>query len=442
MADTSKICETAMERKIKTVFFLDYPAIRGVDCRFLKNGNPGIGGSPFALLALLYLLQENYAADFDISLYTQESEGISDAVKTVRIRDFESALIRAENDKTDIFISQYNAENLIMLQKYRHYRLKHVIWAGNFIYRQELTFLAKISNIARIVCVGREQLDLYRDHPAFKKSTFIYNGIFLHKEKLPEYNQRPNEVTYVGSLIPCKGFHILAKAWKQIIAAVPDAKLNVIGKGNLYDKIIKLGSFGLASQDYEKEFIPCLTDNNGKLLPSVQFFGNLGTEKKEILQKTKVGVPNPSGISETFCISAIEMQAEGCLIATKKCPAYLDTVFRNGILIKRECDLADAVVALLHKKDNDYEQMYSWLNGHFEYYKIASEWKRLLHDIFSDKPVVHEKILKNPDFNAKYLRELNRKIKEFLPFGFQLLPTVLFYTSLFSKIHQLFSRKK
>ncbi len=429
-----------MERKIKIVFFLDYPAIRGVDCRFLKNGNPGIGGSPFALLALLYLLQENYAADFDISLYTQESEGISDAVKTVRIRDFESALIRAENDKTDIFISLYKSKDVPLLKKYNHYNLKHIIWAANFISRQDFWRFVKLQNVARIVAVGREQQELCRDHPAFKKSTFIYNGIFLHKEKLPEYNQRPNEVTYLGSLIPCKGFHILAKAWKQIIVAVPDAKLNVIGKGNLYDKTIKLGDFGLASQNYEKEFIPYLTDNNGKLLPSVQFFGNLGAEKKEILQRTKVGVPNPSGISETFCISAIEMQAAGCLIATKKWPAYLDTVFRNGILINKKSDLADAVITLLHREDNDYEQMYSWLNRNFEYNKIAFEWNRLLHDVFDNKPAIHEEILKGSGFHTKYWQELNRKIRESVPFGY-LLPTFLFYRGIRNRITSFFSKK-
>lgn len=45
---------------------------------------------------------------------------------------------------------------------------------------ENLDFYAKQPNVVRIITVGREQLDLYRDHPAYNKSDYIYNAIPTH----------------------------------------------------------------------------------------------------------------------------------------------------------------------------------------------------------------------------------------------------------------------
>jgi glycosyltransferase involved in cell wall biosynthesis len=60
-------------------------------------------------------------------------------------------------------------------------------------------------------------------------------------------------VTYVGALIPTKGFHKLAKVWKNILKKVPTAKLQVIGDGKLYNKNAVLGPHGIAEAKYEKK---------------------------------------------------------------------------------------------------------------------------------------------------------------------------------------------
>ena len=95
----------------------------------------------------------------------------------------------------------------------------------------------------RIVCVGNEELELYCDHKAFKKSTVIFNAFPLPSSTpftIP-FQERENEVTFLASIVPHTHFHLLAKVWKEVIRQVPDAHLNVIGSGNLYNNSKALG---------------------------------------------------------------------------------------------------------------------------------------------------------------------------------------------------------
>ena len=66
------------------------------------------------------------------------------------------------------------------------------------------------------VFVGRQQYDRYIDHAVINKSTYIYNMYpetdELHREKIQNH-----AVTYIGSLVPTKGFHVLAAVWKTIL---------------------------------------------------------------------------------------------------------------------------------------------------------------------------------------------------------------------------------
>ena len=52
-------------------------------------------------------------------------------------------------------------------------------------------------------------------------------------------------------------------------------------------------------------------------MKSVHFCGNMGIEKLEIYNRTTVGVVNPSARTETFGLSAVEMEACGIPVVTK-----------------------------------------------------------------------------------------------------------------------------
>jgi glycosyltransferase involved in cell wall biosynthesis len=240
----------------------------------------------------------------------------------------------------------------------------------------------------------------------------------------------------MGSIVEYKGFHLLAKAWKKVLEKMPDAHLNVIGTGALYDNTVKLGKWGLAEESYENSFMPYLTDNNGDILPSVTFWGKLGATKYEILKCTKVGVPNPSGVSETFCKTAIEFQSMGALVTTIKYVGFLDTVYSSGLLYSDINLLADSIVALLSKKENDYENCMNFIEQNFSYEKVCEKWIQLFDDLKHKRAVKVSAQLKNRDYNQKWLTELNRKIKLIIPFG-KYLPTMMFYRSCWNRLQMI-----
>lgn len=98
---------------------------------------------------------------------------------------------------------------------------KVVVLCECFLPYRKLNDYSANPQIARIITVGREQLDLYRDHKAFKKSDYIYNPITVEQIKNAERNEHsnriPKTVTFMGSLTPAKSFNVLAKAWPMVL---------------------------------------------------------------------------------------------------------------------------------------------------------------------------------------------------------------------------------
>lgn len=249
---------------------------------------------------------------------------------------------------------------------------------------------------------------------------YIYNCLNLEgvREIVQEhpFEDRKNVVTYVGSLVPFKGFHLLAKAWPSILKKIPDAELYVIGSGKLYNKNSQLGPFGIADSLYEEQFMHYLCQN-GKIIPSVHFMGDMGVEKNEILLQTKVGVPNPSGITETFCISAVEMQAMGAMVTTINYPGFIDSV-KNGYLYKKTTDLAKSITRLLRKGKSNYDTAMNFFEDNFSFEEVVSKWEAFL---IQNKTKEYK--LQNSSYRMKWLKELKRQIGKKYPLVYK-LPTV------------------
>ena len=217
--------------------------------------------------------------------------------------------------------------------------------------------------------------------------------------------------------------------------AVPDAHLNVIGSGKVYNSNAVLGPYGIAEESYENEFMPYLIDDNGGILPSVTFWGSLGKEKNEILARTKVGVPNPAGTSETFCLSAVEMALYGARIVSKKYVGLIDTVPNDiGTLFKSENELCKLLIGELQGQTS--RKSWEFINSNFSSSVISQEWLVLIHSLLKGEPVYSTEKPVNSSYNLKFLRELNRKLKRFLPFG-KKLPTIDFYISVICRIFKL-----
>lgn len=404
----------------KVAFYLDNRHIALADCRDILKGNPGIGGTEYMFIVIAYLLsiRDN---GLEVNTYTR-SEGIfPDGYKYEVVESFENAVGNAVKSGFDYFVFKHDASVIESgILDAINPRIKLIVWDHVFVCYWELDYYANNPNIYKVVNVGQEMNDLYIDHKIYTKFVPIYNCLNLDGARELVYKnpfeRRKNVVVYVGALLPYKGFHLLAKAWPEIVKKVPDAELYVIGSGKLYDSNSKLGRFGIAEESYEESFMPFLT-KAGKILPNVHFMGKMGYDKNEILLQAKVGVPNPSGITETFCISAVEMQAMGELVTTINYPGFLDTI-RNGKIYRRREDLAKNVIELLGRGHNDnYEETMSFFDKNFSYQAVVSKWERLLRDGMSER-----RRIENKWYRLKWLKEIKWRLSGIFPIVYKLPP--------------------
>ncbi|MFA5038112.1 MAG: glycosyltransferase [Candidatus Omnitrophota bacterium] len=97
---------------------------------------------------------------------------------------------------------------------------------------------------SRIICVSEANRRYLRALNIQKRMEVIYNGIaidkFLENSKRSSWNKSDlfpqaniKIVTSIGSLIPRKGMDILLKAFQIVIKEAPEARLVIIGKGDL-----------------------------------------------------------------------------------------------------------------------------------------------------------------------------------------------------------------
>lgn len=416
--------------KIKVAFYHHNASFPNVDCRNLDEGNPGIGGSEYALLTVsqgLFFRQNN----LDVTIYAQVVNELLPKMSYTQVDNLLEAIYLAEKEGIQILIFRHGVyPDLLKIINAVQSQLQLIVWCQNFVSIRDLRLYTNSECVKRLICVGREQLDLYRDHKAFLKSDYIYNAVPANlinsvKALIIPFNERKPIVTYVGSLVPAKSFDVLAKAWPRVLKEIPDAELHVIGSGKLYNRNARLGKFGIAEESYENSFIKYITKNDS-LIPSVKFHGILGADKINILCRTKVGVPNPTGYSETYGFTAVEMQMSGALITTQRCPGYLDTAFTNSILYKNDSKLAESIIKLLKRKDNNYPEMLNFVEQTFSLEHIILEWEELLQIRIWSGERLHPTNIKNPFFEMKWLKEILRKTKKRFPLGYKLIPSCLY----------------
>lgn len=391
--------------------------INNMDLSYPSDGNPGVGGTLYCFVSLIYHLLRGY--DYDITTFHYEESNIlpQGCLSVIISSPYDSI---AETQKR-------NLSFLIHEQMYGYSNWYHeiekndvdtILWAHNYLFRDELIQVPLCQNVKRVVFVGREEYDYYMDHDVSKKSVYIYN--ICEDKKLCSQMRDKNYgpiVTYVGSLVKVKGFHLLAKEWKKILHEVPEAQLEVIGSGKLYDRSQKLGAYGIADEAYESEFMRYLTNRDGELLNSVHFEGLVGTEKNEIFSKTYVGVVNPSAKSETFCLSAVEMEMAGIPVVTCGKHGLLDTVSHgeSGLLFQTRRQMRRNIVKLL--KNSELRQELGngarqFVQNKFGVSELIQKWNQLFEDIFAQNEPQFLKPQGNWTNDLKWLRYLNRHMRK------------------------------
>lgn len=403
---------------MKVAFYLDNKGIRDIDLSNILYGNPGMGGTEYMLILVSYLLsiRNNHV---DIIVYTtHDASNLPLEMHTKKVDNISDAINRATGDGCEYFIfihkEWYISDRILDVSQDS---IKLVPWVHIFMFKPDLDYYADNKAIYRVLHVGREQMDLYRDHRVFKKSLYIYNGINIRtNNELSPINKRKNVVTYMGAIEPYKGLHLLTKAWKHVIKQVPDAELYIIGSGKLYDSNTRLGEYGIAEKKYERELIESLSAD-GTIPSNVHFVGKLGEEKYAILEQTKVAVPNPSGNTETFCITALEMQLAGARIVTAKSPGTLETVI-NGVLYTDVRELPQLIIKELNSNviHDDY---ISKIEELFSIDRVIEKWEMFLMNGLEE-----EDKLSNPFYRLIFLKEFFRIVKAHIPCLDRQLPLI------------------
>jgi glycosyltransferase involved in cell wall biosynthesis len=433
-------------KNIKIGLYLVNKGYKSVDLSKPEDGNPGIGGTQYNFITLPYYFMKYYS-HVEFVVYANIIDNLPKKFKVYEAENITEAARKADHAKCDMFIYRptQDVEGYQFLENLKTIQIKTIAWAHNTPFEQ-LRLLAKHPYLVRYINVSKEQYDMLRDHPIIYKADMIYNG-FDPKQYIPSSEvNKEKYVTYIGSLIHAKGFHVLARVWKKVLNHVPDSKLKVIGSGQLYNRNLKLGKWGLAEESYENIFRPYLSDGNGKMLESVEFLGVLGKEKIPIMQKTMVGCPNPTGVSENCPGSAIEFQACGTPVVSGAFWGLLDTVKNGetGLLGKTDDDLINNIVELLNDETKVRElgrNGIEFVNKRFDHKSISAKWKKLFDEVTNDRKARILPIDQNPNYEYKQLSEKLRIFKKKYRF-LRILPAYIEIRPIKNKIFKIFRKNR
>lgn len=308
--------------------------------------------------------------------------GLSEAIQEAKLANVDVAVFNNRGDED-------TAAGVVMSERAQ---LPCIVWDQNGPSPDFLEILMSRC-VRRLVCVSQTQANELRDHPIFYKTQVIYNALHPVHLRQPDATVAPERACttcFLGALTPSKGFHYLARAWPSVRARVPAAKLLVIGSAALYGAR-QFGPLGIGDPAYETDCImPFLGSSRAELERNgVTLIGLANPVRvREILRMCAVGVVNPhcSGSIETFCVSAIEIQAASAVVVGGKAGGLRETVLhgKTGVLVKKEADLADTLVSLLSKPE-ELERMGQigrrWVISAFGQEAITACWCALLRSV-------------------------------------------------------------
>ena len=412
---------------MKIGIYIDFGNKENLDLSSLRDGNPGIGGTEYQMVSLPFFFAYYNRSNYTFNVYFKGKENLifDCSLNVLKVLSIRQAVKCAIKDRCDLFI--YNGGELEITEIISEETsrsttpLRCIAWVHVFLpdsYKQKLY---ESDFVKHVVCLSQEHFLQLADHPLLKKLSFIYYG--FDPESVFSLEEEHNSlVCFLGNLVPFKGFHLLAEIWKDVLKEIPSAKLIVIGSANLYDDQKKLGRWGVAEEEYESILRKYLSDKNDEKLESVEFCGLLGKEKKDIMRKASVGVVNPSGDTETFCLSAIEFQALCIPVVSRNFGGLKETIKhrKTGLLSYNKRQLKRHLICLLK---NPAKRKSLGLNGRyrvqtlFSYPKILSEWEALFDHILYNNDTDNVSSVKI--FFSQTKNKLNRilyKVKQLLYF--------------------------
>ncbi len=412
----------------KVGFYLENNLIPDIDFRYPEKGNPGSGGTQFLFVAIPYYLKKLYGSKIDPILFVNAKGALPSNLDAYKVKDLNEAALKAKEIGCMSLVYRPRRDaTLGFFPLIEKLDLECIAWAHVTPKENHLREMAQCSQIKACICVGNEQHDQLLDSPITSKLTVIPNAYDIGNALFENTSRKkePNLVVYLGALVPQKGFHMLAKVWPQILKQHPNAKLSVIGSGKLYSADTRLGRWGVAESSFEENsIIPYLQGNDGEPMPSVTFHGRMGLNRSKILGRAIIGIPNPTGATETFCLAATELSAHKVAIVSGAYNGLNDTVVHGntGLLGRSEQDLIDNICYFLENSEKAYEygqNGYEFVSKTYNFEKITEQWM-LLFQSFSSSTKIQKYGFRNSIFrDYKYLIAINKYLQiafgRFLP---------------------------
>ena len=248
--------------KHRIIFFVEFDSPTTISWENLEVGNPGVGGTQYTTLCLAKELSK--LDGYHIQIACKSTLQLNSSIEVLQLT-IEQAVDFAEmNSAVLVYRPTINFDS-VLLQKLSTTTASVIAWAHVGPSQRTLRLLSSMKSVKRVVALGERELISWFDNPVISKSTLIRNGHHIPRQD-SEYVTDVNAITYIGSLVPQKGFHLLAEVWPTINEMYPNLYLNVIGSGNLYSSAAGLGELGIADPAYEEVIVR----NLGPSLKSVR----------------------------------------------------------------------------------------------------------------------------------------------------------------------------
>lgn len=374
-------------KETKIAFYISTKIIeKDIDLSHPEQGNPGIGATEFLFILIASQMNQKYSREFDIYLLTDTSIKLPNNLRNILVKNEIEAVTISKQMDIDLLVIR-SIPNSELFNHIDLLKQKTITWSHNRIRGDLAKLISNTTYVVKNICVGVHQALEISDHDAFLKSQVIYNPIVTQAQ---ERSASEPIVTFIGHLDKSRGFHRLAKIWKDVIREVPNAKLNVIGGANLYNRNIKLGTLGVAKKEYEESFLKYIILKDGSIMPSINFLGIVGQEKKEIFKSTTVGVINPVGY-ETLGLSGIEMEAYGIPLVTLNKYGQSEIVQHGitGFLFNNDNQFKEYLITLLLDRDLNNKIGHNarkYTSKKFGIDTILSLWRKEINNILNNTP--------------------------------------------------------
>jgi glycosyltransferase involved in cell wall biosynthesis len=308
-------------------------------------GNPGIGGTEYAFLAVVRLLQGSSLEPLLLLTAAQAIEGIpQDAVEVVVGLPEALPLAAGRGCRALVFRPGFaGPQDWLALEQAP---LPLLPWLHNLGCDQQGRY-ERLEAVQRWLLVSGAQLDAFRHSRLAQRAVVVPNPVAVpvhwDEPRRLETAQAATDLAYMGALTPFKGFDRLARQWPTIARHCPQASLRVFGGADLYGQPAEAG----ALSPYERHCRELL--ERGGFGDRVVFEGSCGLDRYGAMEQVAVGVVNPSGRDETFCLAAAEFSACGLPVLAPRRNALIQTVRdqRTGVLVGSDQQLAHEAIALL-----------------------------------------------------------------------------------------------